>query len=165
MDRDADVDSLYTLALKHYERKEAEVGAPVMRELERVIMLRVVDEFWMDHIDAMDDLKQGIYLRAYGQHDPVIEYKNEGFDMFVAMNQGIRDETIRRLFLVRLRPQQEVKRERVAKETGTGAAVNAVVKKQPVRKAATKVGPNDPCPCGSGLKYKKCCMQKDKNNS
>jgi preprotein translocase subunit SecA len=91
-----------------------------------------------------------------------VEYKNEGYEMFQAMVQGIRDETVRRMFLVRLQPRQEVKRERVAKETGTGAAVNAVVKKQPVRKAATKVGPNDPCPCGSGKKYKKCCMQKDK---
>ena len=157
-----DVDALYDLAVQTYEAKEAEYGENVMRELERVVMLRVVDEYWMDNIDAMDDLKQGIHLRAYGQHDPVIEYKNEGYEMFQAMVQGIRDETVRRMFLVRLRSQQEVKRERVAKETGTGAAVNAVVKKQPVRKAATKVGPNDPCPCGSGKKYKKCCMQKDK---
>ena len=159
---DADVEQLYELAVKTYEKKEAEIGEKVMRELERVIMLRVVDEYWMDHIDAMDDLKQGIGLRAYGQHDPVVEFKNEGYEMFVAMNQGIRDETVRRLFLVRLKPQQEVKRERVAKETGTGAAVNAVVKKQPVRKSPQKVGPNDPCHCGSGKKYKKCCMQKDK---
>ena len=157
-----DIDELYDLAVQTYEKKEAQYGENVMRELERVVMLRVVDEYWMDNIDAMDDLKQGIHLRAYGQHDPVIEYKNEGYEMFQAMVQGIRDETVRRMFLVRLRSQQEVKRERVAKETGTGAAVNAVVKKQPVRKAATKVGPNDPCPCGSGKKYKKCCMQKDK---
>ena len=159
---DADVDTLYDLAVKTYEAKEAEYSENVMRELERVVMLRVVDEYWMDNIDAMDDLKQGIHLRAYGQHDPVVEYKNEGYEMFQAMIQGIRDETVRRMFLVRLRSQQEVKRERVAKETGTGAAVNAIVKKQPVRKAATKVGPNDPCPCGSGKKYKKCCMQKEK---
>jgi len=157
-----DVDELYELAVQTYEKKEAEYGENVMRELERVVMLRVVDEYWMDNIDAMDDLKQGIHLRAYGQHDPVVEYKNEGYEMFQAMVQGIRDETVRRMFLVRLQPRQEVKRERVAKETGTGAANNAVVKKQPVRKAATKVGPNDPCPCGSGKKYKKCCMQKDK---
>ena len=156
------VDDLYELAVQTYENKEAQYGETVMRELERVVMLRVVDEYWMDNIDAMDDLKQGIHLRAYGQHDPVIEYKNEGYEMFQAMVQGIREETVRRMFMVQLRPTQEVKRERVAKETGTGAAVNAVVKKQPVRKAATKVGPNDPCPCGSGQKYKKCCMQKDK---
>ena len=161
LNRTEDVEELYQLAVQTYEKKEAEITPNVMRELERVIMLRVVDEYWMDNIDAMDDLKQGIGLRAYGQHDPVVEYKNEGYEMFQAMVQGIREETVRRLFLVRLRPQQEVKRERVAKETGTGAAVNAVVKKQPVRKTE-KAGPNDPCPCGSGKKYKKCCMQKDK---
>ena len=144
-----------------YEAKEAEYGSQIMRELERVVMLRVVDEFWMDNIDAMDDLKQGIGLRAYGQHDPVIAYKEEGYQMFEAMIQAIKDETIRRMFLVRLAPQQEVKRERVAKETGTAAASKSEVKKQPIRKEQ-KVGPNDPCPCGSGKKYKKCCMQKDK---
>ena len=144
-----------------YEAKEAEYGSQIMRELERVVMLRVVDEYWMDNIDAMDDLKQGIGLRAYGQHDPVIAYKEEGYQMFEAMIQAIKDETIRRMFLVRLAPQQEVKRERVAKETGTAAASKSEVKKQPIRKEQ-KVGPNDPCPCGSGKKYKKCCMQKDK---
>ena len=133
-----------------------------MRELERVVMLRVVDEYWMDNLEAMDDLKQGIGLRAYGQHDPVVEFKNEGYELFQAMITAIREETVRRMFLVRLAPKQEVKRERVAKETGTAAAVNAEIKKQPVRNAAKKVGPNDPCPCGSGKKYKKCCMQKDK---
>ena len=125
-------------------------------------MLRVVDEYWMDNIDAMDDLKQGIGLRAYGQHDPVIAYKEEGYQMFQAMIQAIKEETIRRMFLVQLRPTQEVKREKVAKETGTAGSGEATVKKQPVRNAAKKVGPNDPCPCGSGKKYKKCCMQKDK---
>ena len=123
-------------------------------------MLRVVDEYWMDNIDAMEDLKQGIGLRAYGQHDPVIAYKEEGYEMFQAMVGAIREETVRRMFLVRIAPQQEVKRQRVAKETGTAAAVKSEVKKVPVR-AAKKVGPNDPCPCGSGKKYKKCCMHKD----
>ena len=160
---DPDVDKLYELAVQTYERKEAAYTPAVMRELERVIMLRVVDEYWMDNIDAMDDLKQGIGLRAYAQHDPVVEYKNEGYEMFQAMVTAIREETVRRLFLVKLAPTQTVKRERVAKETGTGAANNAVVKKQPVKKAQ-KIGPNDPCPCGSGQKYKKCCMQKDKMN-
>ena len=155
---------LYEKAEATYERREAEFTPEVTRELERVVMLRVVDEYWMDNIDAMDDLKQGIGLRAYGQHDPVVAYKEEGYQMFEAMVQAIREETVRRMFLVQLRPTQEVKRERVAKETGTGAANNAQVKKQPVRKEK-KAGPNDPCPCGSGLKYKKCCMQKDKNNS
>jgi len=125
-------------------------------------MLRVVDEYWMDNIDAMDDLKQGIGLRAYGQHDPVIAYKQEGYEMFQAMIEAIRQETVRRMFLVQLRPQQEIKREKVAKETGTAAAGKTAVKKAPVRNKEKKVGPNDPCPCGSGKKYKKCCMQKDK---
>ena len=159
---DAVADELYALAVKTYEEKEAAYTPAIMRELERVVMLRVVDEYWMDNIDAMDDLKQGIGLRAYGQHDPVIAYKEEGYEMFQAMVTAIREETVRRMFLVRLAPQQEVKRERVAKETGTAAATQTQVKKQPVRNAAKKVGPNDPCPCGSGKKYKKCCMQKDK---
>ena len=154
-------EALYALAEQTYERKETEVTPQVMRELERVVMLRVVDEYWMDNIDAMDDLKQGIGLRAYGQHDPVVAFKQEGYELFQAMITAIREETVRRMFLVRLRPAQEVKRERVAKETGTGAATNSEVKKQPVRKDK-KPGPNDPCPCGSGKKYKKCCMQKDK---
>ena len=155
-------DTVYEIAQRTYEAKENAYTPKVMRELERVIMLRVVDEYWMDNIDAMDDLKQGIGLRAYGQHDPVVAYKEEGFQMFEAMIQAIREETIRRMFLVQLRPAQEVKREKVAKETGTAAATKTAVKKQPIRNAAKKVGPNDPCPCGSGKKYKKCCMQKDK---
>ena len=156
-----DVEKLYETAVALYEKKEEAYTPKLMRELERVVMLRVVDEYWMDNIDAMDDLKQGIGLRAYGQHDPVIAYKEEGYEMFQAMVAAIREETIRRMFLVRIQPQQEVKRERVAKETGTAAATKAEIKKVPVRKEK-KVGPNDPCPCGSGKKYKKCCMQKDK---
>ena len=158
-----DVDKLYEMAVERYEAKETALTPAVMRELERVVMLRVVDEYWMDNIDAMDDLKQGIGLRAYGQHDPVVAYKEEGYEMFQAMVAAIREETIRRMFLVQLRPQQEVKRQRVAKETGTAAAENATIKKAPVRKEK-KAGPNDPCPCGSGKKYKKCCMQKDKES-
>ena len=155
-------DTVFEIAQNTYAAKEKAYTSPIMRELERVVMLRVVDEYWMDNIDAMDDLKQGIGLRAYAQHDPVVAYKEEGFAMFEAMIQAIREETIRRMFLVQLRSQQEVKREKVAKETGTAAASKSEVKKQPIRKAANKVGPNDPCPCGSGKKYKKCCMQKDK---
>jgi len=158
-------DTVFDIAAKTYEAKEAFYGEATMRELERVVMLRVVDEYWMDNIDAMDDLKQGIHLRSYGQHDPVIAYKEEGFAMFEAMVEAIREETIRRMFLVQLRTNQEVKREKVAKETGTAAASKTMVKKQPVRNAAKKVGPNDPCPCGSGKKYKKCCMQKEKLDS
>ena len=154
-------DAVYDLAVETYERKEAAMTPETMREVERIVMLRVVDEYWMDNIDAMDDLKQGIGLRSYGQHDPVIAYKEEGYQMFQAMVSAIRDETVRRLFLVQLKPQQELKREKVAKETGTSG--DAIVKKQPVRKTSEqKIGPNDPCPCGSGKKYKKCCMQKDK---
>ena len=156
MDAEDITDLLYDLAVQTYEKREEAFTPAVTRELERVVMLRVVDEYWMDNIDAMDDLKQGIGLRAYGQHDPVVAYKEEGYELFQAMIQAIREETVRRMFLVQLRPKQEVKRERVAKETGTGAAVNAQVKKQPVRKDK-KAGPNDPCPCGSGKKYKKCC--------
>ena len=155
------MDTVMELSDRVYTAKEVAYTAPLMREAERVILLRNVDTKWMDHIDDMDQLRQGIALRSYGQHDPVIAYKEEGFEMFQAMITAIREETVRRMFMVQVRPQQEVKRERVAKETGTGAAVNAEVKKQPVRKEK-KAGPNDPCPCGSGLKYKKCCMQKDK---
>ena len=163
MDQQTLADTIYDIALATYQAKETAYGDKLMRELERVVMLRVVDEYWMDNIDAMDDLKQGIGLRAYGQHDPVTEYKEEGYKMFQAMIQAIKEETIRRMFLVQLRPTQEVKREKVAKETGAaGAADGSSVKKQPIRTAAKKVGPNDPCPCGSGKKYKKCCMQKDK---
>jgi len=154
-------DTVYEIAQHTYEAKERAYTPQIMRELERVVMLRVVDEYWMDNIDAMDDLKQGIGLRAYGQHDPVVAYKEEGFQMFESMIAAIREETIRRMFLVQLRTNQEVKREKVAKETGTAAATKTAVRKQPVRKER-KVGPNDPCPCGSGKKYKKCCMQKDK---
>ena len=152
---------LFEKATATYEAKENRYGAPMMRELERVVMLRVVDEYWMDNIDAMDDLKQGISLRAYGQHDPVIAYKEEGYQMFEAMVTAIREETVRRIFAVEIRPAQEVKREKVAKEVSTSGAQEATVKKQPVRNASTKVGPYDPCPCGSGKKYKKCCRDKD----
>ncbi len=152
---------VFEIAKHTYEAKEAAYTPTIMRELERVVMLRVVDEYWMDNIDAMDDLKQGIGLRAYASHDPVVAYKEEGYQMFEAMVQAIREETIRRMFLVQLRTNQEVKREKVAKETGTASATKTVVKKQPVRKEK-KAGPNDPCPCGSGKKYKKCCMQKEK---
>ena len=156
-----DVDHLYDLAVQLYERKEQTLSTEFMREAERVVMLWVVDEYWMDHIDAMDDLKQGIGLRAYGQHDPVVAYKEEGFEMFESTIRSIREETVRRAFLAYPKPQQELQRKRVAQETGTDAANNTQVKKVPVRKDK-KAGPNDPCPCGSGKKYKKCCMQKDK---
>ena len=139
-----------------YAAKEQEITAPIMRELERVIMLRVVDEYWMDHIDAMDDLKQGIRLQADGNNNPVDVYKRESLNMFEEMVSAIQDETVRRLYSVRLKKDEEVKRERVAKGMvenvgGDGTAP----KKQPVKKTV-KIGRNDPCPCGSGLKWKKC---------
>ena len=150
-------------AEKTYEAKEAEIGEPLMRELERVIMLRVVDEYWMDHIDAMDDLKQGIRLRAYANTDPVIAYKQESLTMFEEMVSAIQSETVRRMFSVRLKKDEEVKRERVAKGMvenvgGDGTAP----KKQPVK--VTKIGRNDPCPCGSGLKWKKCTCKEYHDN-
>ena len=148
-------DLFCTAAEKTYEAKETEITAPIMRELERVILLRVVDEYWMDHIDAMDDLKQGIRLRAYASTDPVIAYKQESLTMFEEMVAAIQAETVRRMFSVRLKTNEEVKRERVAKGMvenvgGDGTAP----KKQPIK--VTKIGRNDPCPCGSGLKWKKC---------
>jgi len=154
-----DVDGLVELvgskAKAVYDQKEQEIGSPLMRELERVIMLRVVDEYWMDHIDAMTELRQGIGLRAYGQSDPVVAYKQEGFEMFEQMVSAIQQETLRRLFLVRVRKNEEVKRERVAKITSESAGGDGSVRKQPVKKAV-KIGRNDPCPCGSGQKWKKC---------
>ena len=156
---------LYNEAVKTYEAREAAYTENIMREIERVVTLRVVDEYWMDLIDAMDDLKQGIYLRSYGQHDPVVEYKQQGYEMFEAAVNAIREETVRKMFLFRLAPRQEVKRQKVAKEVQAVGSGDSIVKKQPVRKADKKVGPNDPCPCGSGKKYKKCCMHNDKINS
>ena len=151
------VNELKDLAHKAYKEKEENLGSPIMRELERVILLRNVDSKWMDHIDAMTELRNGIGLRAYGQHDPVIEYKREGFDMFDAMIDAIREDTVRMIFLAQIRRQEEPKREQVAHETSAqGADDGSEVKPTPQR-SAPKVGRNDPCPCGSGLKYKKCC--------
>ena len=148
------IDLLWERATDVYTRKEQELGEPLMRE--RVMMLRVVDEYWMDNIDAMQELRQGIGLRAYGQNDPVVEYKREGYEMFERMIAAIQEETLRRIFLARVQVGGQVKRERVAKVTGESAGADGTVKKQPVKKGK-KVGRNDPCPCGSGKKYKKCC--------
>ena len=160
LDQAGVVKKIEDAALATYAAKEAEYTAPVMREVERVIILRVVDEYWMDHIDAMSDLRQGITLRAYGQSDPVVEYKREGYEMFESMTAAIREDTIRRLFLVRIKPKEEIKREKVAVVTSEGGAGDKTVKRQPA-KSAKKVGRNDPCPCGSGKKYKNCCLDKD----
>ena len=144
-------EKILSLMQRAYAKREEQFTSPVMREIERVVTLRVVDEFWM---------RQGIRLRAYAQTDPVIEYKREGFDMFEAMNDAIKEEIVRRVFLVRIKTNEEIKRQRVAKVTGEGAGGDKTVKRQPVVKKI-KVGPNDPCPCGSGKKYKKCCRDKD----
>jgi preprotein translocase subunit SecA len=148
------IDLLLSKADAVYQAREQGFGEPLMRELERVVMLRVVDEYWMDHIDAMNELKQGIGLRAYGQADPVVAYKKEGYDMFEEMIAAIQEETVRRIYTVRVQTNN-VQRERVAKVTGESAGNDGTVKKQPVKKGA-KIGRNDPCPCGSGQKWKKC---------
>ena len=149
-------------AHKVYAAKEQMLGAPIMRELERVVLLKNVDTKWMDHIDAMTELRNGIGLRAYGQHDPVVEYKREGFDMFDAMIDAIREDTVRMIFLAQVRTREEPKREQVAKETSAAGASDGTAKPEPKR-VGKKVGMNDPCPCGSGKKYKKCCYLKADN--
>ena len=148
-------DAFTAAAAAYYEQKEQEFTSPVMREVERVVLLRVVDEYWMDHIDAMADLRQGIRLRAYAQTDPVIAYKKESLDMFEEMISAIQSETVRRLYSVRLKKDEEIKRERVAKGMTESVGGDGTVKKQPRR--VQKIGRNDPCPCGSGKKYKNCC--------
>ena len=148
-------EELQELADAAYARREAELTPEVMRELERVVLLRTVDEHWMDHIDAMHELRQGIGLAAYAQHDPVQEYKDTGFTMFEEMIDSIREQVSRLVMTVRIQGNDAPKREAVAKITSESAG-DETLKKQPVRKSA-KVGRNDPCPCGSGLKYKKCC--------
>ena len=141
-------------AVKLYEAKEAEFPEPeALRELERVILLKVIDRKWMDHIDDMDQLRQGIGLQAYGQKDPLVEYKMSGFDMFDDMIANIQEDTVRLLFHVRI--EQKVEREQVAKVTGTNK--DDSVAATPKRRETAKVYPNDPCPCGSGKKYKQCC--------
>ena len=144
-------------AVKLYEAKEAEFPeTEAIRELERVILLKVIDRKWMDHIDDMDQLRQGVGLQAYGQRDPLVEYKLSGYEMFDEMTQNICEETVRVLFHVRV--EQKVEREQVAQVTGTNK--DDSVAKAPVKRAATKIYPNDPCPCGSGKKYKQCCGRK-----
>nr|WP_304954743.1 preprotein translocase subunit SecA [uncultured Acetatifactor sp.] len=144
-------------AVKLYESKEAEFpNAEAIRELERVILLKVIDRKWMDHIDDMEQLRQGIGLQAYGQRDPLVEYKMSGYDMFDEMTQNIKEETVRLLFHIKV--EQKVEREQVAKVTGTNK--DDTVAKAPAKRANAKVYPNDPCPCGSGKKYKQCCGRK-----
>lgn len=149
--------SLKEEAVKLYEEKEAEFPeAEQLRELERVILLKVIDQKWMDHIDDMDQLRQGIGLQAYGQRDPKVEYKMQAYEMFDSMIAAIQETTLRLLYHVRL--EQKVEREQVAQVTGTNKDESGP--KKPVQRVEKKVYPNDPCPCGSGKKYKQCCGRK-----
>ena len=144
-------------AVKLYEMKETEFPEPEhLRELERVILLKVIDQKWMDHIDDMDQLRQGIGLTAYGQRDPKVEYKMAAYEMFDGMISSIQQDTIRLLYHVRV--EQKAEREQVAQETGTNK--DETGPKKPVQRADKKIYPNDPCPCGSGKKYKQCCGRK-----
>ena len=166
------IEAVSEAARRVYAEREKEFGldpngVPVMREIERVVMLRVVDEYWMDHIDAMDELKRGIGLRGYGNIKPIDAYKQEGFDMFEAMINGIREETVRRLYTIRVRKEQTIERKAVSKNQAANVG-GEQVKKKPIRKAP-KPGRNDPCPCGKmkpdgsrRLKYKECCGSNEK---
>ncbi len=148
-------DRLVEASEKFYNAKEQALGSPIMRELERVVMLRVVDEYWMDHIDAMQELRQGVRLQAFANKNPVDEYKRISLDMFEEMIAAIQNETVRRIFSARVKTEAEVKRERVAEGINATTAGDGTVKKQP--RKVRKIGRNDPCPCGSGKKYKQCC--------
>ena len=156
IDRKGLIQYLKEAAVKLYEEKEAEFEAEQMREIERVILLKVIDSKWMDHIDDMDQLRQGIGLMAYGQRDPVVEYKFQGYDMFEEMARAIEIDTIKSLMHVRV--EQKVEREEVVKVTGTNK--DETTAKAPKRRESKKIMPNDPCPCGSGKKYKFCCGRK-----
>jgi len=151
-----------TMVDRHYARQEAEFGEETFREVERIVLLRNVDTKWMDHIDAMDQLKQGIGLRAIGNEDPVRAYQVEGYEMFEEMTSSISEDTVK--MLMRVRPQERLQRKQVAKITGASGADadNIGGRPQPVVKKEKKVGRNDPCPCGSGKKYKKCCGVNEK---
>ena len=148
-------DRFYDAAEQYYEAKETAVTSPIMRELERVVLLRVVDEYWMDHIDAMSELRQAIRLQSYGNNKPIDVYKQESLTMFEDMISAIQGETVRRIFSARIKTEAEVKRERVAEGLVATTAGDGSVKKQP--RKVQKIGRNDPCPCGSGKKYKQCC--------
>ena len=151
--RDEAAKALIEEGHRAYEAREEELGEKIMRDLERKILLYNVDVKWMDHIDDMDQLRQGIGLQAYGQRDPLVEYKMNGYEMFDAMSAGIQEDTLRLLYHVRI--EQKVEREEVAKVTGTNK--DDSMQKGPKKRAEQKIYPNDPCPCGSGKKYKQCC--------
>ncbi len=155
-DRDAVKEELIARGHERYEQREAELTPEIMRSLEHMILLRNVDNFWMEHIDSMEELKRGIGLRAYGNQDPVVAYRMESYDMFDEMSESIRESTVRQVLTVRIRSEEDTKREQAAKVTSESGSGDGSEKGRTVRKKATP-GPNDPCPCGSGKKYKKCC--------
>ena len=150
------IEKLFDEAKEIYISKENEFGSEQMREIERVIALRMVDQHWMDHIDNMDQMRQGISLRAYAQRDPLVEYKFLSYDMFEEMSNNIQLDTVRGLFNVRIEVPPE--REQISKEISTNSDS---VEKKPIQRKEAKVGRNDPCPCGSGKKYKQCCGKND----
>lgn len=156
MTKEALKERILSIARNIYDKKEEEITEERMRELERVILLRIVDTKWIDHIDAMDQLKQGIGLRAIGNEDPVRAYQMEGFDMFNQMTKSIQEDIVKYIFNVTI--ETETKREKVAKITNTSGG-DGVANRKPktVVRKERKVGRNEPCPCGSGKKYKKCC--------
>ena len=155
MGEDELTELFFNAAVTTYERKEEAVTSPIMRELERVVLLRVVDEYWMDHIDAMSELRQAIRLQSYGNNKPIDVYKQESLTMFEDMISAIQGDTVRRIFSARVKTEGEVKRERVADGIVASTSGDGTVKKQP--RKVQKIGRNDPCPCGSGKKYKQCC--------
>ncbi len=155
-DREAVKEELIARGHERYEQREAELTPEIMRSLEHMILLRNVDNFWMEHIDSMEELKRGIGLRAYGNQDPVVAYRMESYDMFDEMSESIRESTVRQVLTVRIRSEEDTKREQAAKVTSESGSGDGSEKGRTVRKKAAP-GPNDPCPCGSGKKYKKCC--------
>ena len=163
LDRDETKETLTQRGHDLYEEREQELGSEIMRELERMVLLRNVDSKWMDHIDNMDELRRGIGLRAYGQQDPIVAYRMESYDMFDEMSASIREDTVKQMLTVRITRKEETERKQTAKITSESGASDGSEKGRTVRKGK-KVGPNDPCPCGSGKKYKKCCGAPGKQN-
>ena len=156
LDREETKKTLYERGEALYNEREQELGDEIMRSLERMVLLRNVDSKWMDHIDNMDELRRGIGLRAYGQQDPIVAYRMESYDMFDEMSESIREETVRQMLTIRIKTKEETERKQTAKITSESGASDGSEKGRTVRKGK-KIGPNDPCPCGSGKKYKKCC--------
>ena len=160
-DRDEAKEELTERGHKIYDEREElmgvdENGVQIMRALERMVLLKMVDSKWMDHIDAMEELKRGIGLRSYGQQDPVVAFRQESYDIFDEMTMSIREDTVRLMMTIMPKNEEDTKRKQVAEITSTSDASDGSEKGRTVRKGA-KIGPNDPCPCGSGKKYKKCC--------